>query len=648
MRVWRFFSVLVVLPLFFLACSEKSDAPSDPGVDDGVLMGRVVDASGENALGGATVRIEGTDLVAVTAEDGSFEFTGLAEGDFTVVIEPPAGAECQANRVGVSVHDGETVTVDLTVLPDTASVDAIAIYPATARVGILESVQFFIGGPGMGGVYEDDGQVSFPFRATWTIQSDHTIGVISREGIFIGTAIGSGHVVASLSESLSAVAEIEVVADGDIARIVVHPSYRIEVASGETQYFAAYAVNGAGDIAADADLVWGVEPSTLGTIEPVTGLTDEEVMAIYQTLLWGGGWDFGTGPAGEGSKDDGDGVAVDSSEPGDSGGTTPPEPPPWDIDPSAIRLALFTATESGGAETSGHVSVKGNGADWSETVEVSVVERGELTSVYLYPEDVMVTPGSEITFAAYGLNEAGRLLPGLEYTWSVIPASLGDIEVVEFPWMDPSMPGGSDEDGGSDWGGIRDTVWPPDGPYPPMPPIPPDGPISDWQGAAVFRPAETGDGEVRVVVHDPIADVTIEMTATVHVAEAPALASVEVKPNPIEAIIGDSTFVEAIAMNTWNDIDWGSELRFEFEGNAGTFVPVDRPHVAEQDSVGPHEPPDDPNHPTDPPDGGSSHGIAYGVFFANNPGGTGVLRVMAVSSDGVTVVTEVPVTAIER
>lgn len=666
MRSWRLFSLLLLVPfLFCISCSDN-DKATNTGTDEGVLKGRVVDSSGEGGLAGATVRIEGTDMVAVTDEDGSFEFPGMAGGDFTVVIEPPTGAPYQSNRVGVSVHEGETVTVDLTVLPDSASVGEIEMFPASARVGLLESVQFFIGWPGAwdgeGNGSEGDGaeSISFPYRPTWTIVSDHPIGVISREGIFIGTATGSGQVIATFSETLRAMADIEVVADNEVARIVVRPGYWVHVPAGESRYLAAYAINGAGELATGVPFVWGVDPQALGTIEAVTTLTPEEVRAIFESLTWGDGWGpaGGTEPGGadgsnsddHGPKEFAIGVAGDSSDPSGGGDEPVPGPDPWEIDPAAIQIVRFTAAADVSDRAEGRITVKVDGADWGETIGLTVVERGELTSAWLYPEDVTVLPESDTTFIAYGMNEWDQVLGGLVFEWSVVPASLGSIEAAELPWMEP---GGNGERGGPDdsggpgfgWGSEGDSV------EPPMPPMPPDDrPFPGWEGAALFRASSIGEGEVVVVVRDTVANVTIERRAIVRVAEAATLASIELRPDPIDAYIGDSTFVEALARNTWGDIEWSALVRIEFEGDAGTFVPYDGPRIAEYDSIPPHgdpgEPPASPTDPDDPPEPGSGYGVAFGVFFANNPGGTGVMRATAIGPDGASFVVEAPVRAI--
>ena len=620
MRSWHLITLLVLVVLLPFACS-KNDNPTEPGAKSGVLKGRVVDSSGGDALGGVVVRIEGTDQTAVTAADGSFEFTGLPGGNFTVVVEPPAGVPYQSNRIEVSVHPGDTVAMDCTVLPDSAAPGPIAIYPQSARVGVLESVQFYIGGradPWIG--VDPGGQGGGAYRPTWSIRSEHTIGVLSREGIFIGTAVGSGQIVASLSDSVSAVAEIEVVADGDVARIIVKPPYTVELLAGESRYLAAYAINGTGDIAGGVSFVWTVDAATLGTIEPVTDLTPAERSEILARLWYGmdDGWPGPVGSPGGGSRTEGKDSTI--TVPPDSTGPGGPLPP--DIDPSKISLVRFTAAMGVQGEARGEIKVGVEGASWTETVGVSVLARGTLTTMYLYPEEIRLAPGGEAFFSAYGLNEWNRLIGGLAYAWTVEPASLGTIAEMGGPQMGP------------------------------------DGSFLSRERIALFHAAEEGEGTVRCVMTDSITGASMEKTARVRVAPAPALDRVVVRPNPIEATPGDSLLVEAVALNTDNETDWSAQILWSYEGNAGVFVPADGPRPPDGDSTGVNgEPgmppmgggPRDPvvhpmgGDPTDPPIPGTSYGMAHGYFLANNPGGTGTLTATATSASGVTVTIEVPI-----
>ena len=471
-----------------------------------------------------------------------------------------------------------------------------------------------------------DGRDRVPYRPTWSIRSEQAIGVVSREGIFIGTAVGSGQVVASLSEGVQAVADIEVVADGDVARIIVYPPYMMEVAAGGSRYLAAYAINGAGDVASGASLVWSVDPAALGTIEPVTDLTPEERAEILARLWygWNGGWGEPTEPGPDGTWPSGDDSTI--TVPGDSGIAVPPGPIPPDVDPSAITLVRFTAEAVVQGDARGAIRVGAEGAGWTEAVGVSVFARGTLTTAHLYPEEVRLAPGSETFLFAYGLNQWDRPIGGLAYAWSVEPASLGALEEMEGPWVSPNDP--------PNWDGRIEPG--------------PDGPFSDRRGGALFHAAAVGEGTVRCVVTDSITGASIEKLARVRVAPAAVLDRIVVRPHPIEGTVGDSLYVEAAALNSWNEVDWSAKIVWSFEGNCGVFVALDGRGGADGDSTGAPGEPGWPGDPTDPPVPDGSYGMARGYFLASDPGGMGTLTATAASESGAVVRIEVPVRVVAR
>jgi hypothetical protein len=319
------------------------------------------------------------------------------------------------------------------------------------------------------------------------------------------------------------------------------------------------------------------------------------------------------------------------TEPGDpdSGGGTIPWPLPPTVDPEDISLVRFTASAALQGEARGEIRVGAEGADWTESVNVSVLARGTLTTLYLYPEEAFVEPGGEVYFFAHGANEWDYPIPGLGYTWSLEPASLGTLEPAEGPWMGPDGTAGADSSDPGD----------------PNEPMPPDGPVDGWRGGAIFRAAEEGEGTVRCVVTDSLTGATLEKTAAVRVAPAPVLESIVVRPNPIEAPLGDSLFVEAVALNSWNDVAWNARIIWTYTGNAGVFVPFQGPYILGSDSLGPHGGPDDP---VPPEPGDDSYGRAYGYFLANNPEGTGMLTATATDVPGTAVSVEVPIRVITR
>jgi len=630
MKLLRAFSfansafLLLLFALLLASCSENDKGPVDPAEEPAVLLGRVTDAgNASQELGGLTVRIEGTDWTTVTEADGSFQFEGLQEGDFTVVVEGSDEGPYRGNRIGVHVRGGDTLRVDVTVLPRDAEVGDFLIYPPEARVGILESVHFWAGGVH---VLEDGTYPEIAYRPTWTILSEAPIGVISREGIFIGTAAGKGVVVASFGESLYATAPIEVVADGDVARILLYPPHPFRITAGESRYLAAWAVSGAGDFDPDADLLWEVSPELLGTIEPVDDLSEEEKAEVVARLLDEAYLDYGhpgdVWPGGGGG--DEDSVIGGQTEPGDRG------PIPW-VDPDAAHLVRFFSAVPD-TESVGTITVRAGGADWGESVRFFIFLRGELQEVSVYPSEINVLPGGVAYFHALGRNEWGYPVPGLEYEWSVSPAGLGTVEEVETPWVDPAWPGYRGGATGAD------TIWP-DGDEG-------NGPLPPWGGDARFDAGDVGDGRVIVLVTDLVAGVTVEGSAVVRVVPPPVLERVEIRPNPIEAPLADSVMIHAVPFNDHGDIAWGAVLEWELIGEIGVLTPLNGPYLPDPDDTSYTEP-GGPWGGGDPGPGGDW--IGWRAFFLGTvPGGEGVVRVTAISPEGVEVTGEAPVRVVDE
>lgn len=638
MRLSRFFFMIpaLSLALFLLACSDNESGPVDPEEGPGVLRGQVTDGTDSpQNLAGVTVRIEGTDRTAVTAADGSFEFAGLENGSVTVVVVAGADSPYQGNRIEVSVHRGDTVRVDITVLPRDAVVDEFAIYPNGARLGVLESAHFRVSG-----FYamEDGSYPSIAYRPTWSIRSDKPIGVISREGIFIGTAVGRGTIVASFRDDMRAEAPIEVVADGEVARIELRPSHRFRIPAGGTRYLAAWAVNGAGHVDAAVDLLWEVVPPGLGTIGGADDLPAEERAEILEWLLYEMWLDYGY-PV------DGRGVVVEGAGGGDPDDDAPgdeplppegPEPVPFPVDPDAVRLVRFTASPDVSPEGVGSVTVRAEGADWRKFVDVVVYDRGDLTSADLRPEEAALTVVGGGYFFARGLNEWDRSMEGLEFEWSVSPAGLGTIEPFAIPWMGPDDPGHGDD--GSGMGGDPGHGDDPDMPMPP----PDEDPFPRYEGGAWFRAETVGEGLVTVRIGDPTSGVSIETSVSVRVEPPPALDKVEIRPNPVEAMPGDSVIVRAYAFDDRGDLMWGADVEWELVGNIGVLVPYEGPHFPDYDDSLDARPGGGGTDPIPPiPDDG--FGLAPALFLGNVPGGTGTIRATAITREGTTATAEAPV-----
>src|SRR4026207_971407 len=90
-------------------------APASAQVDTGTISGTIKDQSG-GVLPGATVTIthegQGFTLSTVTREDGTFVFTPVRTGSYTVRVEFPGFRKSEKRAVGVSIQ--QNVTIDFT------------------------------------------------------------------------------------------------------------------------------------------------------------------------------------------------------------------------------------------------------------------------------------------------------------------------------------------------------------------------------------------------------------------------------------------------------------------------------------------------------------------------------------------------------
>jgi hypothetical protein len=95
--------LLAAALLIFGGCSGGGSSPTEPGgpapgggaTGSATINGQVASAGGSStggaaAVGGITVRIEGTSLAATTGSDGRFALAGVPEGDRVLVFETAA------------------------------------------------------------------------------------------------------------------------------------------------------------------------------------------------------------------------------------------------------------------------------------------------------------------------------------------------------------------------------------------------------------------------------------------------------------------------------------------------------------------------------------------------------------------------------
>ena len=97
----------VLLPLALLS-SCKSDYTLDIY---GTISGKVTDVSTGNPLPAAQVTLVPSSKTIQTTEDGTFSFSGLDEGQYTVSVQKDG---YQANRKNVTVVSGETTDIVVT------------------------------------------------------------------------------------------------------------------------------------------------------------------------------------------------------------------------------------------------------------------------------------------------------------------------------------------------------------------------------------------------------------------------------------------------------------------------------------------------------------------------------------------------------
>ncbi len=652
-----FVSFLFFLAIFWTGCGES---PTGGSTDTtGKVQGRVVSSADPGAaVAGATVRIEGTDMTAVTAADGSFAFDGVTDGDVRIVIDAPAGSGYESSEIEVSVHGGGTVDLDVSVLPHDLRPDRIQLYPSEARLGILEETRFWVNvwadwlgedgqGPGEGhggvdvdGEYENedefvpprgtDGGIgaeksgSSPYlRPTWSIKSDTPIGVISREGTFIGTAVGRGTIVATFATDLVATATVEVVADGDVVRVQMAPGYYVSLQSGAEQYMGAYAITGRGTLLENPAIDWSLDPAILGTLEPVTGLTAEEEAEIVRSLpfYYYEYLDYGY----------------------------PDVPPADEWNPEyereeligKVSLVKFTAAEPAEGQASG--VVRATLGDVHADTEVHVRRRGVLERVYIAPDEIHVRRESRVFFTAVGLNEFGHALEGLTFEWRVEPDGFG----VFSEFDEPNGPGGPGGPGGPDEGfpPHEGTDVGPDGTNHEdhggmgMDDDEPIRPPMEIEAFRLFSPEQTGEGEVIVTVTDPATERSIEARARVIVEAPPRLIDVIIEPEVVDVERGHEIPLHAFAIA--EDGDVVTNVKFDWILSSPSLGDIyDGPHEPEYDSTlagGGDE------HPGRPDGSDEELGFSMRFFRASDTPGEGSIIVEAYNENGDAVRREVPV-----
>lgn len=477
----------------FLGCGGGSDRQ-----EAATLRGKVVDAANPNrVVAGAQVRVEGTRTVVTTGADGSYQLVGLPNGPVNLVVELPEDSKYKGMRLQVNVPPGEVLDLDITLLPDDLAEEPaqIELQPTEYTLGLQESVQFQALVTSSSGNYVH-------VHPTWTVVMEgHAppVGVVSREGIFIGTAVGVGKVVVQVG-ALKDEATVRVVADEELARIVVAPPWDLVfLPEGQEQLLLAFGINGAGQMFSGFRPEWEVEPAGLGTLTPVTDLSAEELerlLAEYGVL----GPDFPIGWKSDGSPPASRRKAASRH---------------IEVLPEAVSVQRFTAGNSGGQ---GWVTVAFGGQ--TASLEIQVQARGILTEVSLEPQAAKVPVGRTVNFFAWGLNEEGQPIPGLEFEWK-LAVGLGDLQEIYF-YGDAAGSGSSPAGGSASRKRRRLTA-----------PSAEQRPLSFWDDGSsgrAFTARTEGQDRLTVTVHDPVAKVTLQATAEIVVTPVPLLEKLRLTP----------------------------------------------------------------------------------------------------------------------
>jgi iron complex outermembrane receptor protein len=134
-RNFRRFRRAVVVAFILIAVFHGGRAAAAQGA--GTIRGRVGNKSNDGVLANATVRIPQLDRVTATQADGSFEFTDLPPGTYTVVATRPA---MNGASTLVTVKAGETATADFSL--DLAPIHSDITVSASGREQLtLEAFQ---------------------------------------------------------------------------------------------------------------------------------------------------------------------------------------------------------------------------------------------------------------------------------------------------------------------------------------------------------------------------------------------------------------------------------------------------------------------------------------------------------------------------
>lgn len=148
-------ATIMMIGVGFVSCSSDGGTEPDPNPTPkpGAVSGTV--AAGATGVAGATLTLARTgasSMNATSASDGSYAFSSVAAGNWTLGIAPPSGyqlATGQAASVPVTVTSEQTTTVNVALAvipPSDASIRAEVTEDGAAAQGV--TVRLFNGGAG--------------------------------------------------------------------------------------------------------------------------------------------------------------------------------------------------------------------------------------------------------------------------------------------------------------------------------------------------------------------------------------------------------------------------------------------------------------------------------------------------------------------
>ena len=124
-----------VLPWLLSALLLLFSALPGSAQSTGDVRGRLLDATNQRPLGGALVRVEGTQLRAITNEGGLFQFAGVPAGSVTVVAELLGYA---AGTVTATLPAGGTLMQDLLLQPSAVTLGGLVVTSQRRSQSILD------------------------------------------------------------------------------------------------------------------------------------------------------------------------------------------------------------------------------------------------------------------------------------------------------------------------------------------------------------------------------------------------------------------------------------------------------------------------------------------------------------------------------